>query len=43
MTLGVAFLLVVIVIAVMVLVSCVKVVPQAYAFILERFGAYKAT
>ena len=43
MTLGVAFLLVVIVIAVMVLISCVKVVPQAYAFILERFGAYKAT
>ena len=43
MTLGVAFLLVVIVIAVMIVISCVKVVPQAYAFILERFGAYKAT
>ncbi len=43
MGLGVAFLMVLIIIAVMVLLSCVKVVPQAYAFILERFGAYKAT
>ncbi len=43
MTNGLAFLLVIIVIAVFILLSCVKVVPQAYAIVLERLGAYKAT
>ena len=40
---GVAFLIVIIVIAVWVLASCVRIVPQAYAVILERLGAYQAT
>ena len=33
---GVVFLIVIIVIAVWVLASCVSIVPQAYAVILER-------
>lgn len=33
---GVVFLIVIIVIAVWVLASCVRIVPQAYAVILER-------
>ena len=40
---GVVFLIVIIVIAVWVLASCVRIVPQAYALILERLGAYQAT
>ncbi len=40
---GVVFLIVIIVIAVWILASCVRIVPQAYAVILERLGAYQAT
>ena len=40
---GVVFLIVIIVIAVWVLASCVRIVPQAYAVILERLGVYQAT
>ena len=40
---GVVFLIVIIVIAVWVLASCGRIVPQAYAVILERLGAYQAT
>ena len=40
---GVVFLIVIIVIAVWVLASCVRIVPQAYAVILERLGAYLTT
>ena len=40
---GVVFLIVIIVIAVWGLASCVRIVPQAYAVILERLGAYQAT
>ena len=40
---GVVFLIVIIVIAVWVLASCVRIVPQAYAVFLERLGAYQAT
>ena len=40
---GVVFLIVIIVIAVWVLASCVRIVPQAYSVILERLGAYQAT
>ena len=40
---GVFFLIVIIVIAVWVLASCIHIVPQAYAVILERLGAYQAT
>ena len=40
---GVIFIVVIVVIAALILASCVKVVPQAYAMVLERLGAYKAT
>lgn len=40
---GLVFLIVIIIIAVWVLASCVRIVPQAYAVILERLGAYQAT
>ena len=40
---GLIFLVVIIVIVLWVLASCVRIVPQAYAVILERLGAYQAT
>ena len=40
---GLIFFVVIIIIAVWVLASCVRIVPQAYAVILERLGAYQAT
>ena len=40
---GVVVLLVVIVLVLWVLTSCIRIVPQAYAVVLERLGAYKAT
>ena len=39
---GVIVLLVVIVLVLWVLASCIRIVPQAYAVVLERLGAYKA-
>jgi regulator of protease activity HflC (stomatin/prohibitin superfamily) len=40
---GVVVLLVVIVLVLWILASCIRIVPQAYAVVLERLGAYKAT
>ena len=40
---GVIVLLVVIVLVLWVLASCIRIVPQAYAVVLVRLGAYKAT
>ena len=40
---GVVVLLVVIVLVLWVLASCIRIVPQAYAVVLERLGANKAT
>ena len=40
---GAIFLIVIIVIVAWVLASCIRMVPQAYAVILERLGAYQAT
>ena len=40
---GVVVLLVVIVLVLWVLASCIRIVPQAYAVVLERLGAYKET
>ena len=40
---GIIVLLVVIVLVLWVLASCIRIVPQAYAVVLERLGAYKAT
>ena len=40
---GLIVLLVVIVLVLWILASCIRIVPQAYAVVLERLGAYKAT
>ena len=40
---GVVVLFVVIVLVLWILASCIRIVPQAYAVVLERLGAYKAT
>ena len=40
---GIAVLFVIIVLVLWVLASCIRIVPQAYAIVLERLGAYKAT
>ena len=39
----IVFLLVIIFLVLMILSSCVKIVPQAYAYVLERLGGYRAT
>lgn len=40
---GMIFLLVLLLLIIMVLSSCIKIVPQAVAFVVERLGAYQAT
>lgn len=40
---GFIFLIVLVVLILLVLSSCIKIVPQAYAVVLERLGAYRAT
>ncbi len=40
---GIIFFIVIIVLALWILASCIRIVPQAYAVVLERLGAYKAT
>ena len=40
---GVVVFRVVIILVLWVLASCIRIVPQAYAVVLERLGAYKAT
>lgn len=40
---GVVFLIVIGVLVLLVLSSCIKIVPQAYAVVLERLGAYRTT
>ena len=40
---GVIFLLIIIVLVLWILASCIRIVPQAYAVVLERLGAYRAT
>ena len=36
-------LIVLLVLVVLVLASCIKIVPQAYAYVMERLGAYQGT
>lgn len=36
-------IIILIVIVLIIAVSCVKIVPQAHAFVIERLGAYSAT
>ena len=38
-----AVLIVLIILILAIIVSCIKIVPQAYAYVLERLGAYQAT
>ena len=40
---GVLFLIIVLILIVILAASSIKIVPQAYAFIVERLGAYQAT
>ena len=40
---GLIVLVVVLVLAVIVLMSCIKIVPQAHAYVVERLGAYQQT
>lgn len=40
---GFLFFIILIVLVLLVLSSCIKIVPQAYAVVLERLGAYRAT
>lgn len=40
---GIAVLIVFVVIILAVLISCIRIVPQAHAFVIERLGQYNAT
>ncbi|MBD5494462.1 MAG: paraslipin [Lachnospiraceae bacterium] len=40
---GVGVFLVIILIVVIIFASCIKIVPQAYAYVVERLGAYQQT
>ncbi|MDO5337611.1 MAG: stomatin-like protein [Eubacteriales bacterium] len=40
---GIIILVILIILALWILASCVRIVPQAYAVVLERLGAYQAT
>lgn len=40
---GLIILVIIIVIALLFLISCIKIVPQAKALVIERLGAYQAT
>ncbi|MCM1037869.1 MAG: SPFH/Band 7/PHB domain protein [Roseburia sp.] len=40
---GLYFILVVLIIVIALLASCIKIVPQAYAYVVERLGAYQQT
>ena len=38
-----ALLVVLLVVVILIFVSCIKIVPQAYAYVVERLGAYQGT
>ena len=38
---GIIFFIVLIVLVLWILASCIRIVPQAYAIVVERLGAYK--
>lgn len=40
---GAIFLIIIVILGVWILASCIRIVPQAYAVVLERLGAYQAT
>lgn len=37
------FLIIVLILAIAVVSTCVKIVPQAHAYVIERLGVYKQT
>lgn len=37
------FFIVIVLLALLILISCIKIVPQAYAYVVERVGAYQGT
>ncbi len=39
----IAVIVAIVVIIVCIALSCIKIVPQAHAFVIERLGAYQAT
>ena len=40
---GIIIFIVLVVLALWILASCIRIVPQAYAIVVERLGAYKET
>lgn len=40
---GIIALVVILILIVMILLSCIKIVPQAHAYVVERLGAYQQT
>lgn len=40
---GIIIFIVLIVLVLWILASCIRIVPQAYAIVVERLGAYKET
>lgn len=42
-TIGIIVLIVFLVLVLLVVASCIKIVPQAKAFVVEQLGAYKVT
>lgn len=39
----IAIVIAVLVVLILILASCIKIVPQAHAYVVERLGAYEAT
>ena len=42
-SIGTILVIILVILALMVIASCIRIVPQAQAFILERLGGYQAT
>ena len=40
---GNVFLVIVLILVIYIIVSCVRIVPQAQAYVIERLGAYNGT
>ena len=40
---GFVIFVILLIVALMIIVSCIKIVPQAHAYVVERLGAYQAT
>lgn len=40
---GMIFMIIIVILVIYVVLSCVRIVPQAHAYVIERLGAYKGT